>query len=329
MKILRVGDPHITVRNIKEAEKLIDFIMHWAQNPRVDRVEFMGDQFHTHAVMRVEVIDFWKRTFEKFNNIRIPAYALVGNHDKPGSKEKEQEMNAMSVFKSYPYVTIIDRPMYPSGKIAYIPHMSDTNAFIEEAKRLYSNGYTECLIAHQTFTGAQYENGFYAPDGIDPELIPQKQIISGHIHKCQEVGKCFYVGTAKWDSMSDANEDKGIWIFDHNEDGSVKSKKFVSTEEVVTPIRKITMREGDDIPKLEPNARNYVELLGSSAWIKQMKKHFKGKAQIKARPTDRKMVKLDRNKSANIVDFLNNDFEQVDGVNKKDILNYLNEVGIE
>jgi len=38
------------------------------------------------------------------------------------------------------------------------------------------------LFCHQTFDGAKFENGFYAPDGFDFSGIKYEKIISGHIH---------------------------------------------------------------------------------------------------------------------------------------------------
>lgn len=325
MKILRVGDPHITVRNIPEAQKLIEHVYDIAWKNQVNRVEFMGDLFHTHAVVRVEVLDFWKTTFMGFLKANIPVLALVGNHDQPGSKEKEQVMNSLNVFSEL--ATIIDRPRIIDN-IAYAPYMSDHNSLIEACERMYQSGAKKLLVAHQTFTGAQYENGFYAEDGLDPAHIAQDSIISGHIHMQQEIGKCFYIGTPKWDTMSDANEDKGIWLFEHASDGSVLSKEFFSTKNVVTPIYKHVLTEGENEPELIVSAKNYIELRGQSAWIKKMKKKYKGIAQIKAVPTDRKMVRLEST-SENIYDFLKSSFQTVDGVSKEQVNEYLrNKVGL-
>lgn len=325
MKILRVGDPHITVTNINEAQRLMEFIYDTGKQHGVDRIEFMGDLFHTHAVIRVEVLDFWSKAFHGFLRGGIPVVTLVGNHDQPGSKEKEQEMHALSVFNSL--VTVVDQPMV-LDKIAYIPYMSDQDAILEASQRLYKSGATKMLVAHQTFTGAQYENGFYAEDGIDPQLISQDAIISGHIHMQQQIGKCFYIGTPKWDTMSDANEDKGIWIFEHSEDGSVLSKQFISTQNIVTPIYKHKLTEGFEEPKLVEHARNYIELHGQSTWIKKMKKKYKGRAHIKAVPTDRVMPRSSE-PTGNIYEFLKENFQTIDGVTKEQVNEYLkNKVGL-
>lgn len=325
-KILRVGDPHVMVSNLKDSQALMDFVIETAKKEQVDCVELLGDLFHTHAVMRVEVVDFWQRVFTRFEMEEIELRVLVGNHDQPGSREKEQVMNALNIFESFGDVdclrTIVNKPMIIDG-IAYIPYMSDHNAFLKASADLYGQGATKLLIAHQTFTGAAYDNGFFAQDGIEPDLISQDAIISGHIHKNQQIGKCDYPGTAKWDTMSDANQEKGIWIYEHNEDRSVKSKTKISTADVVSPIYKHTYEEGGDAPKLSENARNYLELVGKSAWITKMKKKYKGKAQIKARPTDRRSVKIDSEEQVTIQDYLDKHFEIVDGVKKEDIKTYL------
>ena len=221
-KILRVGDPHVQIKNLNDSRKLIDFIIKIAQENNVDKIEFLGDMFHTHAVVRVEIIDFWRQALlDIVMTTGKEAICLVGNHDQPGSKEKEQEMNALVSLRGlHSLVRIVDEPYVdPDTKIGYVPYHSDGDMFFKHAHELYTQGAINCVVAHQTFTGAQYENGFFSEDGIDPANAPQTQIISGHIHKTKQVGKCFYPGTPKWDTMSDANQEKGIWIFHHDEHG--------------------------------------------------------------------------------------------------------------
>ena len=325
-KIMYVGDYHCQVGNLKDCRKLMDFIIENIKKKEVDTVIFLGDQFHTHAIVRLEVQKFWYESL-RLLNLTCPTYLLVGNHDMKGDNESSaSDINSMMGFNAenilLENINIIDKPTNIDG-IGMLPYYKDKEQFLKDCQELYDNGVTELIIAHQTFTGATYENGFYAEDGIDPEIVPQKAIISGHIHKQQQIGKCDYPGTPKWDKMSDANEDKGIWIYTHNKDCSVKSKKFISTKKVVTPIYKIVVNEGDEEPKLVKNARNYIEFVGKSAWITKMKKKYKNKAQIKARPTDRKRVKFEGKDVQTIKDYLFNSFEVVDGVKKEDIGIYL------
>lgn len=325
MKILYVGDPHVKVSNIPECERLVDFIIKTAGEQDVDQITILGDMFHTHAVVRIEVIDFWRRALWDMSTLGKPIYCLVGNHDQPGSKEKEQDMNALLSLRNLTnMVRIIDRPFLdPHTNIGYVPYHSNEHHFKGAAAELYSQG-NKCLIAHQTFTGAQYENGFFSEEGIDPGSLLQEEIISGHIHKCQQVGKCFYPGTPKWDTMSDANQPKGLYIITHAEDGTTREKEWFSTEDVVTPIITYEIKEGDELPEINPNARNHIILEGKSAWISKTKKKFKD-CHVKVKPTDR-ISKVNREGNLTLENYLDKEFQPIDGVTKKDIKEFVSEL---
>jgi DNA repair exonuclease SbcCD nuclease subunit len=320
-RILRVGDPHVTLSNLEDSKKLIGFIIAMAHEYKVDRVEFLGDLFHTHAVKRLEVEKFWLESFEKILANKIPILCLVGNHDQIG--KGSEDFSALDAFK-LPNLTVVKSPISLDG-ITYVGYYRDTNKLVELANRLPN----ACLVAHATFTGAQYENGFYAEDGVDPGLFHHDTILSGHIHKAQQVGKCTYIGTPKWDTISDANQDKGVWIFDHADTGEILSEHFISTKNVVTPITHYVVNEGDELPDLKEDHRNYVELIGKSSWILKIKKQIKTKAQIKGRPTDRVTRKtLDSSgQIPNIIEYLMDHFDIRKDVDKQDLKSYIN--GIE
>jgi DNA repair exonuclease SbcCD nuclease subunit len=322
-KSLIIGDMHTTVPNLNESNKLIDFIISTAKKEKVQKIEFLGDLFHTHAVIRVEVLDFWLKAFERIDKLKgIECIALVGNHDMQNAKQSN--LNSLEVFASKSKKRkIVNEPIQIDNN-CYIPYINGKDKFIQEAKKMYELGATNILFAHQTFTGATYENGFFAEDGIDPALVPQEIIISGHIHKKQIIGKCTYPGTPKWDTMSDANEEKGIWVYEFDDSNKIIDKKFISTKEVVTPIYKICFKEGENEPKLHTNARNYLELTGKTAWINKMKKKYKGKAHIKAKPIDRKVRKTNTSNILDIFLFLEgNNFEPIDKISKQDIKQYI------
>ena len=323
-KALRVGDPHVTVGNLKESQDLMNFILQTAKQNQVDWVEFLGDLFHTHAVVRSEVLNFWVLSFNEFAKAEIPVRALVGNHDQVGDREREY-IHALIPFKDFPYLTIIDRPMVPGpSKIAYLPYMADCEEFIKEENILKKMHETEVLVCHQTFQGSTFENGFYAEDGIDLSLLLHNHVISGHIHKAQQIGKCDYPGTAKWDKATDAGSDKGIWLYEHEGDtGKIVSKKFISTANVVTPIYRIILKEGEEEIELPPNARIALELHGQTAWITKMKKKYKGSASIRAIPVDRKTAKVDNSKLLSLKDFAMSSFNPIAGVTKEDVINYI------
>jgi len=323
MKILAVGDPHIKINNLDQGQLLMDYVLKVAIDRGIETVLFMGDLLHNHAVKRVEVEDFWVRCFNSFNDHSIHCDVIVGNHDCVGSKEKEH-LNSLNIFNYLPNVTVYNEivDVEKNGIVYTIaPYYSDLDKFVVDTSKTQG----KVLFAHQTFTGVQYSNGFYAKDGIDPILIKHDQIISGHIHKAQKIGdKTSYIGTPKWDDMSDANQDKGIWILTFGENNLIVNQEFLSTMTILTPIRKIVIKEGDKLPKLEENANNYVELCGHTKWITKMKNKFKSKAHIRAIPTDRKSA-IKKVNNLQLLDFFDDSFTTIDGINKQHIRAYIEE----
>lgn len=297
-KILFVGDPHIQVSNLEEATKLMNFIKNKGQELDAKNLVIAGDLFHTHAIIRMEVLNFWKEWINYFSNNFQYVWILVGNHDMAGDKQKEHKMSALDPFKDlYTNVKIVNTPTVSIDGYGFMPYYSNNEDFISDAKSLYDAGIKK-LFCHQTFDGSKYDNGFYAPDGIDQNLLPNfEEIISGHIHKEQKIGKVFYPGTPKWDTMSDANEDKGIWFFDG-------SWKKIRTAEVCTPIYKFVVKEGEEIPNLNNNAKNIIELQGSSRWIKKSSVLIGNRAKIIAKPTDSLTREIRKKVNLNILDYV-------------------------
>lgn len=318
-KVVFLGDPHVMPSNISESEKMMVNVEREALAKSVDTIIIMGDLFHTHAILRIEALSFWNKWFKKLTE-NFDVIALVGNHDMKNQTNNSTYDNAMLGF-NMPRLRVISEPTEIKG-VAFVPYIHDHDILVEKANKFDSR----CMIAHQTFTGAQYDNGFYAKDGVDPALFKHEQIISGHIHKKSHVGKCFYVGTAKWDSVNDANEDKGFHIA-ILKDGLFTDFEFISNKSVLTSIEQLIINEGDEVPDLqEGNVRYYIQLVGTNAWINKQKKKFKGKAQIKGKPTDRafKVERVGEDFKAH--DYINM-FKFIDGVGKSDIENYLRGIG--
>lgn len=287
MKILRIGDPHIRPQNLAESENLLHFIHEKITTIRPDRVEILGDLFHTHAIIRIEVFDFWDRWLHELSLRAKEVVVLVGNHDMTG--DYNSKLNALKFFDPlYGNVTIVNRPL-SIGIYGYLPYIHSKDEFVKEAQKLYDEG-NRVLVCHQEFDGSQFENGFFSPHGVNPDDIPFKTIISGHIHREQIIagGKVDYPGTPKWDSANDANEKKGIWLYEHDDSGTVISRYLISTSEVVTPIVSFTWTEGEEAPVIPEGARASVELIGSGDWVAKQKLNFKGKASIKSKITDKK-----------------------------------------
>jgi hypothetical protein len=282
---------------------------------------FLGDQMHHHALLRSEVVYFWKKWIEIFSADTRTIF-LIGNHDYNG--DSKGEIHSMEAFKLFyrPLLSIVDDYLVEDN-IVYLPYIHDKSKFVEIANSLSNQGNT--LICHEDWDGAQYENGFYCPNGVKQEDINFKLIIGGHIHKRSRFGKVILPGTARWLTASDANEPKGLWLVNHDGDGSIISESFIDTSSVCTPIVSFTWIEGQEQPTIPEGSRASIELIGSSDWISKKKMTLKGKASIKSKITDQKRS-IERKAGNSLENFLTNLYSTK--MDRETLVNYAKELGI-
>lgn len=326
MNILRVGDPHVKIGNIGESKSLIDFVAKTAIESKADRIEILGDLFHTHAILRLEVIDFWVWALEKLTKI-CEVVVLVGNHDLSGDYNSNNSSLSVFGLMGWKNLIIVEKPT-ALGVFGYVPYIHNSTSFIDSVGALAESG-VRVLVCHQTIQGSKYESGMYAPDGIPTGEWAKRfiHVISGHIHSEQSFGNIIYPGTARWDTTADANRRKGIWIYEHEDGtGRIQSSTFMSTEQVCSPIRCVSFSEGDAVSNTWPeNARVAVELIGSSAWVASMKEKLKGKCSISTKITDRQKATI-RTPGNNLEHFLKNMF--VSTMDRDNLLKVAKEMGI-
>ncbi len=312
MKTIFVGDPHAQPNNLEDLDKIFGLVLRTQETFQADILVIGGDLFHTHAVLRLEVVNFWQKTIKKLSKKFSRVLLLVGNHDQIGDKQREGSMSALDTLRmGLDNVEIIDKPKWYGGW-GFMPYFSDNEKFIEEANKLAELGAKK-LFCHQTFDGSEFENGFYAPEGVDQNRLNFTHVVSGHIHKSQTVGRVFYPGTPKWDTLSDANETKGVWAFDGQ-------WSLIDTSEVVEPIRTYSVTPDTDLNSLKLGPKTFVELEGPSTWIGQASKKLKGRCKVVARPTDSAERKAQNRSSKTIFEYL----EKYTGVtDKQGVKSYL------
>lgn len=295
MKVLWIGDPHIKPSNVEEAEKLMHFIMDTIREERPNRVHIVGDLFHTHSVVHLSVLEFWNGWLDcLIVDPEIDVYVLSGNHDK--ATTEEFSFTALTVFQHMRArnLKICELPRI-EGPFAYVSYYHNPETFIEIANGCAEKG-AKVLVCHQTFAGSQFETGFYAPDGIDASRLKFDLIMSGHIHTRQVLKNIatgqtvVYPGTPKWDISSDANENKGIWMYEHDDKtGAITSERLLGTEHVVTKIAHLTWNEGEVMPVIVPGQKTTVNLVGTRVWVDAQKEVLKGTVEITSKVTDKKV----------------------------------------
>lgn len=260
-RYLIVGDYHAEPSDLEDCRRLANFIVETAKEQKAI-VIFTGDQYHTHAIIHAEVQLFWFELYSRLQNEAFGSISLIGNHDKPGSASSK----ASAMLAHTSQTDVIREPVPATNNVLFLPYYDDKEAFIADCKK-YPSIHT--LICHQTFDGSTYDNGFYAKDGIDPNLIPQKLVISGHIHTPQEFGKVWYVGAPRWRTLSDANTDRHIWLVVFDGGGRIVEKRAFDTGEVCRKIHTFEIHEGKEaeIPVINSKDEWNVDIYGSAGYI--------------------------------------------------------------
>jgi len=264
-KILFIGDPHVVVEELSDCERLIDLVCEVLASNPIDEVVLLGDLYNNHNVMRVEVMDFWRKSIDRLRTRirRNDIVALVGNHDFAGEGATAHALMAHSEA-----LYVLERPEVQNS-VLYLPYMSRPEEFVTAC----NERPTTTVICHQTFNGAKYENGFYAPDGVDPDAIPQQYVISGHIHTPQSIGKVRYVGAPRWRSISDANIDRQLNVFTFDETGTPVDVQQFATATHCRMIRTAndTAEQPFDLEQLSATATVdwRVDVYGHSEHVKE------------------------------------------------------------
>jgi hypothetical protein len=281
VKRLLVGDMHVVPEELDDCNAVIMLIQQICRTEDIKQVWWMGDQHHTHAVLRLEVLAWWKNAIKALKAVGIDSVFLVGNHDQasPGSA-----IHAMMAYEYTPGVRVIDRPV-PFGGVLLLPYFHDEEQF-QKACRDHADT-TTTVLCHQTFDGSTYENGFLASDGFNPNLPPQELIISGHIHTGQEFGKVWYLGAPRWRSLSDANVERSLWVVEFDHRGKLVNRKPYSTGDACRQIihREDTPESPVTLP-LEGKHQWRIDIKGPPSWCQERKVALKAAgARVRTFPT--------------------------------------------
>lgn len=276
---------HVVPEELKDCSSLLDYILKVCDAEEIRDVLFLGDQHHTHSVVRLEVLHWWRNAFIALKTHGIKAICLVGNHDQasPGSS-----IHAMEAYMGMPNVQVVHSPTVINA-VALIPYIHTEKEFLEQVKRFESTdarvpGSPPTLICHQTFNGSQYEGGFLASDGFDPNLLSQELVISGHIHTGQEFGRVWYPGSPRWRTLSDADTDRAIWKLEFSA-GQLVDRVPYSTAGVCRMIRRLVDTPKDPVQvELVEGIDWRVDIKGPPAWCEQRLELFKGKAKVRCFP---------------------------------------------
>jgi predicted phosphodiesterase len=265
-KYLVIGDVHATVDELEDCQRLIDGILDIAIKEKPDNILFLGDLYHTHSVIQLDVMAFWQRALVSLSE--FPIKVIVGNHDKSGNASNPN--HALSSLRFIPNVQVIDSPVEADGAL-FLPYTHSE----EEFRGWVSDSKAATVFCHQTLQGAKYDNGFFAKDAFNLEGFSDKTFVSGHIHKPTSYSNVVYVGAPRWKTLSDANIDRFISIYDISPKLPPFRAITFRTDKFCQPI--IHLTDTQDSPfseELNPNAKYIVDIHGDEEFIRIRKARF-------------------------------------------------------
>lgn len=236
-----ISDVHYTLKTLELADKAFRQAIDTATELNVPLID-AGDITNDKAVLRAEIVNRLIETMKYAQSKNVKVFLLVGNHSLCNEKGKEHSLNFLSS-----YATIVDSPTYLLYQdILMIPYQSDFSNMKSISIGLEPNGIPNpIIIMHQGVKGAYMGDYVQDKSSIDPELLKNFTVISGHYHKHQTVGTVTYVGSPYTITYGEANDGpKGFLIL--NLDGTftreiLNLRKHIiierNTENLLDPVQ--------------------------------------------------------------------------------------------
>lgn len=286
MKALLVGDLHAKPSDLIDMEAFESLLYQTVEGHQPDRVVFLGDQYDTHGVVHVKVQRYYLTLFRNLVDMNVDVDALIGNHDMPG--DRSSFAHAMQAHEDV--INVVDW-FDEKDDFLYVSYTGEANAIAKLLEK--EDCFAKTLICHETFQGAQYENGFYAKDGIDAEKLPFDRIISGHIHKPGNLGKVWYPGSPRWLTVSDANIDRHIFVLDTDAGNCTP----VPTGDVLSRIWHLCDTPeslcDEALARTKAQDRIVVDIMGPQSFIEDRRKalHRPG-VRLRTFPTDQRAARV-------------------------------------
>lgn len=171
----------------------------------------MGDWFENRSAINIQTLEWSYKGLSKLNELGIPVYMIVGNHDL--YRRTDRDTHSVRMFQELENITIVDK----------ITELSINDADILIAPFLFHDEYAtlskylkkDYWFGHFEFKGFVLTGATYKLEhGPDPDNFKgPKQIFSGHFHKRQSNKNITYTGNTFAMDFGDVDDiDRGMMI---------------------------------------------------------------------------------------------------------------------
>ena len=276
-------------RRVDDALEVLDWILEESLKNEIKTVFFLGDFFHVRGYMYPSIVSKAYKKLLRFKEEKIDMHMLVGNHDMPFRHITKH--NSLTAFNSI--FPIIEQPMVFQGSewdFYYLPYIEEQEHLEWAIEKIYdeskvSKEHKTVLLAHLDIYNALFHNsGTRSVTGVAPKFLSDKfdLVITGHYHTHQRIlENIWYVGSPYQQNFSEANQKKGIMLFDNGSLTFIENKfspkfLYINPDEVDERIEnnyiKIFADKNDNIAALREkalkfNPRNVSISIGGSKQI--------------------------------------------------------------
>lgn len=242
-KGLFLADIHLGVRSSSEEwqDNIRSYFFDWFipyvksllnDSPNDYFLAVLGDVYDDRKSIDINVNELAIDIFETLGQL-LPVYIINGNHDL--SKKTNKGNTSLRSLSNIPGVTVVKYPtlihIKPAtkilSKIIAIPYLGSHE---EENKVLLDySGKVDYAWMHTDISQMKFDNGMTIVGAVDAKIF-KGDILSGHIHKRQELENVVYIGCPYQLRRSDIGNTKGVYSIDF------KTKDMFFTENNFSPI---------------------------------------------------------------------------------------------
>ena len=222
MKIGLITDTHYNFRKANKAfheyfERFYnDIFFPNLKKNKIKTVVHLGDAFDNRKGVDYWALQWAKRNvYDKFEQLGITVYSIVGNHD--AYYKNTNEINAIdSLLSEYSNVIKISSPSeFTIGELntVCLPWICGDNE--KETFDLLNKTDAKVVFGHLELNGFMAHPGHLNKDGMSKEIFNKfDRVFSGHYHTRSDDGKVFYLGNPYQMFWSDVNDVRGFHYFD-------------------------------------------------------------------------------------------------------------------
>lgn len=249
-----ISDLHFNINNLDLASQALEAAINKAKELNVSLV-IAGDLHDTKDIIRGKVAN---KLLEILGNHWLKSVIiLAGNHDLINEKSNEHGLNYLKNLEGVYIINQTDIPRAWIKNTYFIAYQSNS---VDLTKKFAQIPKGSTIVMHQGFLGAAMGDYIQDKSSIDPELVKDFIVISGHYHRHQTIGTVTYIGSPFTHTFGEANDGlKGFLIV--NEDGSFTRVALLLRSH---RIFEMTWANGEWVaPEL-----TYYTTFDSSIWVK-------------------------------------------------------------